>query len=188
MTVNLPKNFKIGIVGSKSVGKTTLANLLVGYLRSEGVDADLVDEVAKRSPLPLNDESSIETSLWILGNQISSEMILANKAVVVCDRTAIDVYPFAKLSYPNRTKELELLKIAIVSYLNLKPYSVVFHVLPQEGFNKSTDIKYQQELDIEFRKILRDLDVQVVEVKSINSNKRLEDVVRWLESYSERVD
>jgi GTPase SAR1 family protein len=188
MKIELPDHFKIGIVGSKKVGKTTLANLLVGYLKSIGNDTDLVDEVAKRCPLPINKDTSIEASLWILGNQIASEMMMADKAIIVCDRTAIDVYPFAKLSNLNRANELEMLKKTVVSYITLKPYNVLFYVLPQDGFGEDDSLsfenKYQQELDSEFRHLLRNLSLNVVEVQGNDSNVRLNEIIKWLEDYS----
>ena len=82
-----------------------------------------------------------------------------------------------------------MLKKTIVSYLKLKPYNVLFHVLPQIGFDKPDrviDIKYQRALDIEFRAILSSLKVEVVEVKSSDSNKRLQEIIPWLEGYSEK--
>ena len=45
---------KIAFIGTHGVGKTTLCYDVVAALKRRGVNADIVKEVARLSPLPIN--------------------------------------------------------------------------------------------------------------------------------------
>ena len=62
---------KIAFVGSHGVGKTTLCFDLAAQLKRRGFNADIVKEVARASPLPVNRKTSRESQLWILTTQVA---------------------------------------------------------------------------------------------------------------------
>jgi len=77
---------KIALVGSHGVGKTTLCFELAAALKRRNADVEMVREVARRCPLPINQE-------WILHTQIAWEIdAAANSEVVLCDRSVLDNY------------------------------------------------------------------------------------------------
>jgi len=45
---------KIAFIGTHGVGKTTLCYDLAAVLKRRGLDTDIVKEVARLSPLPIN--------------------------------------------------------------------------------------------------------------------------------------
>jgi nicotinamide riboside kinase len=90
---------KIAFIGSHGVGKTTLCYDLAGALKREGVHVDMVKEVARLSPLPINRKTSLEAQTWILMTQVAEEIrSAAHNAVVVCDRSALDNYAYMVLA------------------------------------------------------------------------------------------
>ena len=86
---------KIAFVGTHGVGKTTLCFDLASQLKRLDLGVELVKEVARRCPLPINEDTTVDAQGWILHTQIAEEMeAAANYEVVVCDRSVLDNYAY----------------------------------------------------------------------------------------------
>jgi nicotinamide riboside kinase len=98
---------KVAFIGTHGVGKTTLCYELASVLKRQGVHVDMVKEVARLSPLPINRQTSLEAQTWILMAQVAEEIrSAAHHAVVVCDRSVLDNYAYMVLAC-GRQKPLE---------------------------------------------------------------------------------
>ena len=94
---NLPgrRRIKVAFVGTHGVGKTTLCYDLASQLKRLDCGVDLVKEVARRCPLPINEETTPDAQAWILHTQIAEEIAaVAANEVVVCDRSVLDNYAY----------------------------------------------------------------------------------------------
>jgi nicotinamide riboside kinase len=90
---------KIAFIGSHGVGKTTLCYGLAARLKRRDVALDIVHEVARRSPLPINRETTASAQRWILLTQIAEELVAAERyPVVLCDRSVLDNYVYLLLA------------------------------------------------------------------------------------------
>ena len=90
---------KIAFIGTHGVGKTTLCYDLAAALKRQGIHVDVVKEVARLSPLPINRQTSIEAQTWILMTQVAEEIrSAAYHQVVVCDRSVLDNYAYMMLA------------------------------------------------------------------------------------------
>jgi len=90
---------KIAFIGTHGVGKTTLCYDLAAILKRRNVHVDVVKEVARLSPLPINRATSLEAQTWILMTQIAEEIRSASQhQVVVCDRSVLDNYAYMVLA------------------------------------------------------------------------------------------
>jgi hypothetical protein len=178
---------KIGIVGSKEVGKTILAHLLNSELKvvlsnklqDDRWHSDLVYESARNCPLPLNEKTTIQSAYWLFGAQIASEAVVharMNTLYIICDRTVIDAYPFAMHAIKNELEKsgrnaeeskertralLEPLKTLIKDYIIARPYHFLFYVpirRDTQGRHKAPDDPvFQAAIDKELRAFLREL-------------------------------
>jgi thymidylate kinase len=86
---------KIAFIGSHGVGKTTLCYDLAARLKRQDRSVDLVKEVARRCPLPINRDTTLSAQAWILHTQIADEIAAAaQNEVVICDRSVLDNYAY----------------------------------------------------------------------------------------------
>jgi thymidylate kinase len=91
---------KIAFIGTHGVGKTTLCYELAAALKREGVHVDIVKEVARLSPLPINQKTSLEAQTWIFLTQMAEEIRSGSQHdVVVCDRSVLDNYAYMMLAF-----------------------------------------------------------------------------------------
>lgn len=94
-TMSESETFKIAFIGSHGVGKTTLCYGLAAGLKARDVALEVVREVARRSPLPINQATSVASQAWILHTQIAAELAAeAHNSAVICDRSALDNYVY----------------------------------------------------------------------------------------------
>ena len=94
---------KIAFIGSHGVGKTTLAFGLAARLKARDVSLEVVHEVARRCPLPINEETSVAAQSWILHTQVAEELVAAARyPVVLCDRSVLDNYVYLLLAAGDR--------------------------------------------------------------------------------------
>jgi nicotinamide riboside kinase len=100
---------KVAFVGTHGVGKTTLCFDLAAQLKRLDLAVDLVKEVARRCPLPINEETTLDAQAWILHTQIAEELAAAAMyEVVVCDRSVLDNYAYL-VARVGRKPELDAL-------------------------------------------------------------------------------
>jgi thymidylate kinase len=98
---------KVAFIGTHGTGKTTLCYDLVAALKKQGINADMVKEVARLSPLPVNRKTSLDAQTWILMTQVAEEIRSASQHdVVVCDRSVLDNYAYLAFSC-GRQKPIE---------------------------------------------------------------------------------
>jgi hypothetical protein len=84
---------KLALIGTHGVGKTTLAFEVCALLKKAGRHVELVTEVARKSPFPVNTDTTLEGQLWILHSQIAAELDAARHAnAVITDRSVLDNY------------------------------------------------------------------------------------------------
>jgi hypothetical protein len=137
---------KVAFIGTHGVGKTTLCYDLGALLKRQGLHVDLVKEVARFSPLPVNRQTSIDAQMWILTTQIAEEIrSCAHHEVVVCDRSVLDNYAYLVFS-SGRQKWVEPLVARWI-----KTYDLLFKVpisgdAPANGF-RDTDLLFMREID-----------------------------------------
>jgi len=114
---------KLAFIGTHGVGKTTLCYDLASALKRQGLNIDMVKEVARLSPLPINRKTSLEAQLWILASQVAEEIrSTAHHEVVICDRSVLDNYAYMTFAC-GRQKPIE----RFVDYW-MKSYDLLFKV------------------------------------------------------------
>lgn len=86
---------KIALIGSHGVGKTTLCYELAARLKRQDRAVELVTEVARRCPLPINRDTTFQAQAWILHTQVAAELAAsAEGEIVICDRSVLDNYAY----------------------------------------------------------------------------------------------
>jgi len=98
---------KIAFIGTHGVGKTTLCFELAARIKRLDYTVDLVKEVARDCPLPINEDTTLAAQTWILHTQIAAELASASRHdVVVCDRSVLDNYAYL-VNRVDRRKDLD---------------------------------------------------------------------------------
>jgi GTPase SAR1 family protein len=86
---------KLAFIGAHGVGKTTLCFDLASRLKRLDLGVDIVKEVARSCPLPINRATTIEAQAWILHTQIAQEIAAVSRdQMVICDRSVLDNYAY----------------------------------------------------------------------------------------------
>ncbi|MGH7524485.1 MAG: AAA family ATPase [Gemmatimonadales bacterium] len=86
---------KIAFIGTHGVGKTTLCYDLASRLKRQDRVVDIVQEVARACPLPINRDTTLQAQAWILHTQIAEELAACARGdIVICDRSVLDNYAY----------------------------------------------------------------------------------------------
>jgi len=137
---------KVALIGTHGVGKTTLCYELAARLKRRGFDVEMVREVARKCPLPINRETTVAAQQWILLTQTAEEIeATASHEVVLCDRSVLDNYCYlahAAGTFPQWEKLLDHW---------LPTYDLLVHVplwsRPTFDGVRSIDPAFQEQVD-----------------------------------------
>ncbi len=146
--------FKIAFIGSHGVGKTTLCYGLAARLKARDFSCDVVHEVARRCPLPINQDTTVAAQAWILHTQIAEELVAASRyPVVLCDRSALDNYVYLLLaSHPPSMLE-ELVSSWMTTYSLLVEVPILASPSPDgvraadPAFQLAVQLRLRNEID-----------------------------------------
>lgn len=137
---------KIAFIGTHGVGKTTLCYDLAGVLKKHFASVDIIKEVVRSCPLPINRQTTLAAQSWILHTQIAMEInSAAAHQVVICDRSVLDNYAYL-LSAASAEPALD----ALVDYW-MGTYDYLFKVPltfePRGDGIRDLDRAFQREID-----------------------------------------
>jgi hypothetical protein len=137
---------KLALIGTHGVGKTTLAYEICSLLKKAHHNVELVTEVARRSPFPVNAATTIEGQLWILHAQIAAELDAARRAPhVITDRSVLDNYCYLVNKFGRQLQLENWLAWWMNSYTVLVGVPPVDADIPPDGF-RSEDRAFQHQI------------------------------------------
>jgi nicotinamide riboside kinase len=136
--MNPPPRYKLAFIGSHGVGKTTLCYGLAARLKTRDVAVEVIHEVARRCPLPINEETSVAAQSWILHTQVAEELVAqARYPAVICDRSILDNYVYLLLA-AGRQESLEPLVEAWTRGYDLLVHVPIVEQLSPDGIRSSS--------------------------------------------------
>ena len=142
--------FKVALVGTHGVNKTTIAYELAGALKRRGKPVELLTEIARECPFPLNEEATREAYQWIIARQVQLEIEKSPRAdVLVCDRSVLDNYAYYVRRYGSKGEDGEALGSYCRSWMltyDLLVRLPISQAPAPDGF-RSTDSEFQREID-----------------------------------------
>jgi thymidylate kinase len=140
---------KVAFIGTHGVGKTTLCYDLAACLKKRDLTVELVREVARECPLPINRETTLPAQSWILHTQIAWELQAEAKAdVVVCDRAALDNFCYLKRAGGAGARE-DALETLVRSWTPTYDFLFRVPVVGDPRFDgvRDMDLVFQREID-----------------------------------------
>jgi nicotinamide riboside kinase len=155
------RRLKVAFVGTHGVGKTTLCFDLASQLKRLDLGVDIVKEVARRCPLPINEETTLDAQEWILHTQVAEEIAAqAMYEVVICDRSVLDNYAYL-VTRVGRRPSLD----ALVGDW-IKGYDALFKVpvtdAPSFDGKRAVSRSFQLEIDATLERLISAFSVDVV--------------------------
>lgn len=137
---------KLALIGSHGVGKTTLCFDVASRLKRQDRPVELVMEVARRSPLPINRDTTFAAQAWILHTQIAHELAAeAEGAIVVCDRSVLDNYAYLVHQGGRRPAYDALVADWLTSYDALVKVPII--APPSFDGRRDVSAEFQHEID-----------------------------------------
>jgi AAA domain len=142
--------FKVALVGTHGVNKTTIAYELAGVMKRRGRTVELLTEIARECPFPLNERATREAYQWIIARQVQLEIEKIPRAdILVCDRSVLDNFAYYARRYGETGFEAKALFAYCRAWTNTYDLMVrcpITHALSADGF-RSTDVQFQHEID-----------------------------------------
>ncbi len=136
---------KIAFIGTHGVGKTTLCFELAARLKRLDRRVDMVKEVARSCPLPLNRDTTVDAQSWILHTQVAREIETAQgQDFLVCDRSVLDNYAYLVAKFGRRAPFDTVVAEWLKSYALLAWVPVVES--PRYDGVRDTDLTYQRRI------------------------------------------
>lgn len=140
---------KVALIGSHGMGKTALVYELAARFKRDGINVEIVKEVARSCPLPINAGTSLDAQIWILMTQIAKEIKAQNSSeLVLCDRAVLDNFAYMRRACEGRISG------SLVNWLNewLLTYDLLIKVpivdvdIQPDGV-RSTDAQFATDID-----------------------------------------
>ncbi|MCX6751767.1 MAG: ATP-binding protein [Candidatus Nomurabacteria bacterium] len=154
---------KIAITGAQGVGKTTLAK----QINKDYPDFKILPEaarLAKESGYNLDQTATAETELWLIAKQIELEN---GEGKWVADRCGIDILAYIHHLFSEESDLIEFATKTLVP--KFSNYDLVLY-LPSGEFSieddgvRTTDIKFQQDIDQRIRDILEKHEIPFIKI------------------------
>lgn len=162
------QRFKVAFIGSHGVGKTTLCYGLAARLKARDVALEVVREVARRSPLPINQSTSVASQSWILHTQIAEELVAeSHHGVVICDRSVLDNYVYLLVAAGPRPSLEPLVDGWMATYDLLLHVPIVEQ--PSADGIRATDPAFQRAID---ERLLKELEQRHRAVEFLDPENR----------------
>lgn len=150
---------KIAFIGTHGVGKTTLCFDLAAHLKRLDLSVDLVKEVARRCPLPINQATTFDAQAWIFHTQIAEEIEAASRFdAVICDRSVIDNYAYLIHAAGPRPELETILRQWVTTYDGL--FWVPVQTPPTFDGTRDTSATFQTEIDQILARLLEQFGVE----------------------------
>ncbi|MEM6794418.1 MAG: ATP-binding protein [Acidobacteriota bacterium] len=171
--------FKIAFIGTHGVGKTTLCYGLAARLKAADFPLEVVGEVARRCPLPINHETTLDAQSWILHTQIAEEIVAANRGrVVICDRSVLDNFVYLLIASGSmRPPELETLIAAWTSSYDLLVRVPILENPSPDGL-RATDPAFQKAVHERLEREIAQRQLEVVDLTGLEREQWLDHVER----------
>ena len=145
---------KLALIGTHGVGKTTLAFETCSLLKKANYNVDLVTEIARQSPFPVNAATTLEGQLWILHAQIAAELEAAQRAPhVICDRAVLDNYCYLVNKFGRQPQLEPWLAWWMQTYSILIGVPAFAEGITPDGF-RSEDRAFQQRIETILKELL----------------------------------
>jgi GTPase SAR1 family protein len=158
---------KIALIGTHGVGKTTLCFDLASRLKRIDRGVQLVTEIARECPLPINRDTTLEAQSWILHTQCARELAASvDDDVVVCDRSILDNYAYLVHAVGRRADLDPWIRTWCASYDAL--FKVPLWQEPSFDGTRDTDIVFQREIDATIDRLVDELGVEVCVLRADN--------------------
>lgn len=154
---------KIAFIGTHGVGKTTLCFELAAALKRLDLSVDLVKEVARSCPLPINRETTHEAQNWILHTQVAREIELQDAyQVIVCDRAVVDNYAYMVHAEGRRPEIEPFIRHWMGTYDLLVKVPVI--AAPSFDGTRDTSVAFQLGIDQLIDQLLADFALECLEL------------------------
>jgi hypothetical protein len=139
---------------------------LAARLKRRDVALEVVHEVARRCPLPINEDTSYEAQAWILHTQIAEELLAASRyPVVLCDRAVIDNYAYLAQANGAVPALDQLVDSWLVSYQRIVLVPVLDE--PSADGTRAADPLFQRAIDMRVRSELERRGVSFVDLSQV---------------------
>jgi nicotinamide riboside kinase len=165
---------KITIIGAQGVGKTTLAQ----QINKNYPEFKILPEAARlaqKAGYKLDHTATVDTELWLINKQIELE---SGEDNWVADRSGIDLLAYIQYLF---SQEYSLIEFATKTLVpRFSNYDLVIY-LPSGEFAieddglRTTDIKFQKDIDDKIKDILEKNKIQFVKIVG-SPEERLEKV------------
>jgi len=160
---------KIALIGTHGTGKTTMTYDLIANLKKEGYNSDLLQEVARSCPLPINESTTKEAQEWIIYSQYIKELELEKpNQILICDRSIIDGYVYYRNKFGRNSTLEKFVKEKSKTYKEIFRVPMREELLKDDGF-RSTNKLFQQKIDGEFDRVIGSLKIESKEYTSLES-------------------
>ncbi len=166
---------KLALIGTHGVGKTTLAYEICSLLKKADHNVELVTEVARRSPFPVNEGTTLDGQLWILHAQIAAELDATRMGHAICDRSVLDNYCYLVNKFGRQQRLEAWLDWWMQSYTLLIGVPPLADGIPPDGFRSE---------NLEFQERIHELITELLEAQPFCA---LRERVVWLERRDRRV-
>ena len=168
---------KIAFIGSHGVGKTTLCYDLAARLKRQDRSVDLVAEVARSCPLPINRETTLQAQAWILHTQIAREIATAAQCdIVICDRSVLDNYAYLVQQTGRHPAYDALVQEWVGTYDQL--FKVPITAAPSFDGTRDVSHSFQLDIDATIDGLARDLGVTCHALDRRNRDTWVDSVLR----------
>jgi nicotinamide riboside kinase len=171
---------KVAFIGTHGVGKTTLCFDLAARLKRLDLGVDIVKEVARDAPLPINRETTLEAQAWILHTQIAGEITAcARYEAVICDRSVLDNYAYMVHRVGRRREYDPLVRRWVKTYTALCKVPV----LQTPSFDGTRDVSaaFQTEIDRMLDQLIETFAVSCLRLEPERREHWIDDVLRHLD-------
>jgi len=173
------RKLKIAFIGTHGVGKTTLCYDLAAHLKRLDFSVDLVKEVARECPLPINQDTTLEAQSWILHTQIAREIAAADRyQAVICDRSVLDNYAYLV----HQVGRVTTMEPVIAHWLTTYSILVKVPIWEPPRFDGTRDLSetFQAEIDSTIDDLVRSFDVDCLCLDSSERSTWLRHVLEYL--------
>ncbi len=160
---------KIALIGTHGTGKTTITYDIITNLKKEGYNSDLLQEVARNCPLPINESTTKESQEWIIYSQYTKELELERKnQILICDRSVIDGYVYYRNKFGKNNILERFVKEKSKTYKEIFRVPINGNLLKADGF-RSTDKLFQQRINEEFNVVIKELKIECKEYTGLET-------------------